>query len=361
MEKFRVDEKYLNEIVIAKNVLPDDLYQELFDKYKNQPLTYGWKSHQENDPHGHWNVDIGKLGRFNTANIYGRIPDLDRRVWSYLSQNVDILKDQVLIRCYINGHTFGVDGYYHRDSFRQDETTTVLYLTDRWHPDWGGETVFVNDDEESPEIVRASLPGKNTAVMFNANIKHCGRGVSRKFVGIRLVYVLKGRKRRTDSFEKLSEFLFANGAGKKKHKVGTLHDHLMRVYQLLEHRGVPAEVSTGGGLHSVFGTNAFKNNIFTDEDRPVLTEHFGERSVFLAKLFSITNRPTTLENASPVDDKYVKILLNNGTEGVIDVTTFQELQMIECANLFDQRSLTIEKYPNLYRLWHGDQDIETNK
>ena len=43
---FKVDEKYFNEIKIHRNALPDDLYEELYKKYRRQPLTYGWKSHK---------------------------------------------------------------------------------------------------------------------------------------------------------------------------------------------------------------------------------------------------------------------------------------------------------------------------
>lgn len=361
---FKVDEKYFDEIQVINNFLPDELYEKLLKKYSNPPLQYGWKSHQDDDPHGHWNVDIAKAGRFNLAHIYSRLGDIEREVWDHISSNYDILKDQKLIRCYINGHTFGVDGYYHRDSTRQDETTTVMYLTDEWDINWGGETVFVSDNEDQPDAVRASIPARNRAVIFNANIKHCGRGVSRKYLGLRIVFVMKGRKKRTDNFEKLSSFLYDNGAANKRHTKGSLHDHLVSVYQILEEKGCDEDVCFGGGLHSVFGTNIFKNNIFTDEHAPKLIEEFGVRAATLAKLFSILKRPNTLENTLGVVGDHVRVDLNNGTEGIVDIKTYNDLRMIECANLIQQKVFPIEKYPNLRKLWsdvNKEQDHENNK
>lgn len=359
-KKMNIDQKYFDEIKFVKNVLPEELYEQLWKKYKNPSLTYGWKSNEQRDDHGHWNVDIAKFGVHNTLDVSKLIPELDQKVWQHLRSTYEMLKDTVLIRCYINGHTFGVEGYFHRDSGRQDETTIVMYLTDGWSLDWAGETVFANE-EDVPEIVSAVLPAKNAAVMFNSNIRHCGRAVSRKCNGIRLVYVMKTRKIRSETYEKLSKFLYENGAIRHKHEKGNLHDHLLRVYSLLSNRGFEEDVCLGGGLHSVFGTNAFKNNIFTEKSKDKVADNFGKEPMNLALIFSNIDRPSALEYSPEPDQKYVNVKLNNGKTGVITKKRFEQLQLIECANLFDQNFLKKDSNPILYKIWHGDQNLETHK
>src|SRR5258707_1275606 len=92
------------------------------------------------------------------------------------------LKKSVLIRCYLNGYTYGTDGYFHSDSNRADEHTVIVFMNDEWEPDWAGETVFL---DERGDIVRSVLPKRNRAIIFAARLRHAGRGVSRKCVELR--------------------------------------------------------------------------------------------------------------------------------------------------------------------------------
>jgi hypothetical protein len=63
-------------------------------------------------------------------------------------------------RVYVNCSVHG-DGYYmHRDCAAQDQHVTALYYANlEWRPDWGGETIYYNDEEEA-EIVVAPRPGR---------------------------------------------------------------------------------------------------------------------------------------------------------------------------------------------------------
>jgi SM-20-related protein len=359
--KLHIDQKYFDEIRAYNNFLPEDLYEEVFNTYNKKPLTYGWKSNNETDPHGHLNFDVARANQDCIFDVYDKVTDVDRKVWDFIKEKFPEFENNVLIRNYINVHAFGMDGYFHRDSTRQDETTFVIYLVNDWNYDWGGETVFLNE-ASPPEIVKAVLPAKNSIVFFNGNIRHCGRGVTRTCYEKRAVYVLKSRKKRSDNFEKLSNFLDENGATRIRHNRGTLHDHLVRVYQLLENRGLPEEVCFGGGLHSVFGTNVFKNKIFTEQDQQKIIDTFGEQSAFLAKLFSVLNRPKTLERHLGITEEgKVKVELSNNSLATISVDAYTKLQYIECANLCDQCSLSEEKYPTLRKIWRETQDIKTNK
>jgi SM-20-related protein len=63
-------------------------------------------------------------------------------------------------RAYVNCSVHG-DGYYlHRDCPAREPHVTALYYANlEWLPDWGGETIFYNDEEEA-EIVVTPRPGR---------------------------------------------------------------------------------------------------------------------------------------------------------------------------------------------------------
>lgn len=344
-------------IDVIDDVLPEELYKELQEFYKNPPMRYGWKSSKTgNDPHGHWNHSITNGGFENLADISSEFSPLISKVWQHVTNACPQLNNAIPIRCYINGSTYGVDGYFHRDSNRDNERTFVLYLNDVWNIDWAGETVVV---DESDNIVKASIPKRNRAIIFPGKMRHCARGVSRTCYDLRKTFMFKTRERRTDTFEMLSKFLYDNGAMKKGHKNGSLHDHLVRVYQILEDNKFPDDVCLGAGLHSVFGTTAFKNNIFTFQDLPKLEAMFGRSAVSLATMFSKIDRPRTLETpAQQFQNDYCVLLTREEELMPVSSETFNALRAIECANLIDQNSLSSQKYPNLYRFW---QDAKNNK
>ena len=73
-------------------------------------------------------------------------------VWRTLQDRYIGLKK--LRTFYINGYTYGTDGYIHRDDTYYNELgadspnreSCVIYLNKDWHPDWAGETVALNED-----------------------------------------------------------------------------------------------------------------------------------------------------------------------------------------------------------------------
>lgn len=335
-----------------ENFFSEELFEKLVTTFEKPYMRYGWVAHKETDPHGHWNLDFTNgHGGDNLANVESLLKGVVQEAWEYAKANYKEFEDKVLIRCYMNGHTYGVDGYFHTDSDRTDELTCVIYLNKEWDKDWGGETVFM-EDVKSGEIVHSSLPRANRAVMFPGNMPHCARGVSRTCYKLRLTFMFKTRSKRSATFEKLSKFLFDCNATSKKHKVGSLHDHLVRVYQLLEDKDLPEKVCLGGGLHSIFGTNAFKDNIFNLTETEKVVETFGQEACELAELFAVIDRPAVLEHSDFVNGQYHVRLVNDRIVG-LDKETFDSLKYIEAANLHDQDFLDSEKYPNLYNLWHS--------
>jgi hypothetical protein len=332
---------------VVDDALPRDLFDELV-RLSEGPLLYGARSNFASDPHGHWSRDFVGAGPENLADVADRFPaDATtapiEAAWRLLTGRR--LKQHVLIRCYINGYTYGTEGYFHADSKRPDEHTVILYLNNYWEPDWAGETVFLG----GADVIKAVLPRPNRAVIFPSRIEHSARSVSRKCMVLRKTLVFKARRRRSAGFEGLSDFLRKIGAAERRHRSGSLHDHLVRIYSLLEGKGLDQAVCFGGGLHAVYGTRFFQPGVLTLDSRPDVARAFGARAEELAHLFSVLDRPNTLEAPHRQDAQIVTVALSKG--GTVDLArgTFDGLRAIECANLQDQEGLG--RYPRLRTAW----------
>lgn len=72
------------------------------------------------------------------------------------------------------GH--GDSSWIHRDSDRLGDWTVIIYLNDHWDINWGGDTVLV----ESDEILHCCAPTPGKVFLFQSNILHGARPVSRE-------------------------------------------------------------------------------------------------------------------------------------------------------------------------------------
>ena len=81
----------------------------------------------------------------------------------------EVLRDQ---RAYVNNSVYGDMYYAHRDCSVQARHVTALYYANLdWQPDWGGETIFYNDNEDA-EVVVSPRPGR--LVVARGAILHRG-------------------------------------------------------------------------------------------------------------------------------------------------------------------------------------------
>ena len=119
----------------------------------------------------------------------------------------------------------------------------------------------------------------------------------------------------------------------------TLGEHLVNTYDDLLRMGAEEDVALGGGLHSIYGTNVFKTQTVTEDQRHIIVGLFGERAERLAWIFSRVNRPLGLEDGDPRD-------YETGERIPMTEQDFEDLQMIEVANLLDN-GVKLTKYPRL--------------
>src|SRR5208282_3852027 len=277
-------------ILVLDDFLPTDAYENLKRLVSNEPMANWSRFNTGTDRVGQWIRNFTPTERHNLADVSYLLEETTglyalHLVWKILREAY--LSDSVLIRCYLKGYTCGSRGYFSAASRGGDGYTALLYVNDIWEPDWGGETALL---DERNEIVKSVFPKRNRVVIFPANLRHAGRSVSRKCTVLRRALIFNTRKRRTDNFEKLSVFLRKHGALNHPHRTGTLHDHLVRTFSILEMRGFEDKVCFGGGLHAIYGTNRFRHGIMTEADKSTIIGEFGEYAEQLAYLFSILDQ-----------------------------------------------------------------------
>ena len=346
---------------IIDGFLTTEVYARVRAMVAAAPYCYGARSNSRTDPYGHWSWKPLHDDRHNLADLTPQAHRIGLAdVWREVCNRTvpAPMQPPCLIRCYVNGYTYGTDGYFHTDSGRADEITAILYVCDRWEPDWAGETVVLSPSRS--DIAGACLPRPNRLLVIPSDQLHAARSVSRKCPELRTVLVFKLRSRRSEEFEQLSTWLVQHGALQIGHQHGSLHDHLVRVYQFLEDRQVAVHCCRAGGLHSLYGTNAFKRQLLSPSphSRAEVASAFGQQAENLSYMFSILNRPQTLDHAAAqfpfvgaanVGGTNLELRYNQSLH--CDADTVRDLCLIECANLHVQNSLG--KWQHLSRLWQS--------
>jgi SM-20-related protein len=292
--------------------------------------TFGWPSNDK-DQYGHWNcMFAGKLSA-NRISVEDELPIDISKLWTKIKQQY--LPEYTVVRAYSNSYTYGTEGYLHTDSSIDDDRTVLVYLNTEWKRDWAGETVFFDGDD----IVKSCLPKFGRIVVFPSSMEHVARAVSRACTTDRQIFAFKARL----TAEKFDPLLQTTQI---KHTGRLLSEHLANTYNLLKKLNIPEYVCVAGGIHSIYGTNAFKTATFDiDQHRHKIQEYYGEQAEHLAYLFCSINRPECLETG---------IATNWRTKQPIELTAqeLEYLRLIEAANLIEQKN-GIADYPETYKTW----------
>ncbi len=80
-------------------------------------------------------------------------------------------------RGYVNYASYGDMLFTHTDCLPdQDELTILVFICEQWDIEWGGETLFYNQEND---CVFACTPKPGRVVIFDGAIKHVGRPPNR--------------------------------------------------------------------------------------------------------------------------------------------------------------------------------------
>ena len=75
-------------------------------------------------------------------------------------------------RAYVNCSVYGDSYYTHRDCAAHEQHITALYYANlEWQPDWGGETIYYNDEEDAEFVV---LPRPGRLIIARGAVLHRG-------------------------------------------------------------------------------------------------------------------------------------------------------------------------------------------
>jgi hypothetical protein len=307
-----------------------DLVNRIRRKYVDSGLSYGWKANNSKSyDQGHWNKQI----LINSSKYFcdhSKTSMLDshnevKTLWNFLQEK---LKCKSLSKIYINGYTFGTDGYAHQDEswitkkFGNNDLaeTTIIYLNPSWDIDWSGETViYENLTHDNNSIVESVLPKLGRVFTFQSNKYHASRPLSRFCPVLRSILVIKT----VDPVIITPQMKFITEVTPNiKHSGRTFFGHLFGTMLKLENRNkkVSDDVLLAGLYHSIYGTEYFeyKNS---EINRDVIKELIGEYAEQLVYEFcNMKDRVNTL--------------LTNSNQYSTQMLT--DLITIEICNLQDQ-------------------------
>ena len=323
-----------------KTCLPEKLANDVADYANGHHWHYGWASNKSMG-YPHWNKDFtgeGREGIINSLDVSNRLPEPISSAWNHIC--AQYLHEIKLLRCYVNAHTYGVEGYPHTDSSRPDDRTMVLYLNKEWRREWGGETMIY----AGQDIVHAEIPKFNHGIIFPGNQFHVAKGVTRICPALRITLMFKFCPINLDRVrDNIQTALQELGTTKTRHQNGNLMEHLLRVYDLLKLQNYDTAVCQAGAFHSIFGTNVFQYKTIMKSERSRVVAYIGEEATELVELFGQMHRPQTLETA--LLKKNTIVQLAGGEERILTQKQLNSLCAIEAANLHDQNALG--PFPNI--------------
>jgi aspartate beta-hydroxylase len=121
--------------------------------------------------------------------------------------------------------------------------------------------------------------------------------------------------------ERLIAYLVAHGAAERTHAGGRrLLDHLVGTYEIVRRWEQPAALQHAALIHSVYGTDAYHQQVVSRSDRSEVAEVAGEEAERLAYLFSVTPLPGLAAGAPRTSatrdelDALVLLHMANGAE-----------------------------------------------
>jgi SM-20-related protein len=187
-------------IHVLDNFYPDDVINAI----TNIPLYYGWKFGKTDDNKNYyWNIPVYGINyeRDKSRDIlYSKFEIKEvKSLWDIFSKKFGVSLES-LEACYFNGLTHGNEAYTHIDFFEPGSTTCILYVCEGWNSYWSGETIFLDGEWSSNpsdsvfykhDIIKSVLPKTNRMVLFDGNIMHAVRPLSKSFTGLRTTLMFK--------------------------------------------------------------------------------------------------------------------------------------------------------------------------
>lgn len=263
-----------------------DMLNIINDRYVKGGLIYGWKSSTKlSFDQGHWNKMIARNSkRFPCELAQSPYLSNHKEVLHFWDIICSTIGNRSLMRVYINGYTYGTDGYAHHDDSYINKIhgedslseTAIIYLNKDWDINWAGETVLFDKSEK--EIAASILPKFGRVLVFDSRTLHAARPISRICNELRSVLVFKTLDPRIIS--EPVKFI-QNNTLHLPHTKKTFFEHLFNTMRILEHRENSDDILLAGLFHSIYGTEYYKHDlVFPREKIKDLIGQYAEHLVY---------------------------------------------------------------------------------
>ena len=177
-----------------EDVLSEDTSLELEQFLLNSSWKWGFKSlngMKRSIPH--WSI-IFAGPEYKEEKYYdceSELHGIIKKIWQCLKPKY--FKDDVLVRCYANAVTSGIDQILHRDDLHPSSKTCIVYANKNWNVDWCGETIVW--DREKRQISESYLPKSRSILIIPGSCWHGVRPVSHYCDEIRMSLMFKTRSK----------------------------------------------------------------------------------------------------------------------------------------------------------------------
>ena len=165
-------------IVTVDNPFGSAFHETLYDYVINSYFKIGSQDgpsplDRRNHVYIHSDYSIDDVNRIGLLDKLKQVPEFS------------LYKDLRLLRTTINCSVPSDTNFIHT---HDNQISLVYYVNLDWKPEWAGETVFFDHEDE---IVTAVLPKFGRLVVFPSAMLHAARSVSRICSQLRVVFVLK--------------------------------------------------------------------------------------------------------------------------------------------------------------------------
>jgi hypothetical protein len=182
---------------VIDNFFPNYLIDSVIEESKE----YSWNfSRTDKNDDKYWTIHIfGNVflenGELSTSNF--KFQEI-KKCWEFIKNKFNgLVTDKNLSSCYLNGLTNGLEAHPHID---RTNVTIICYICPLWNSHWGGETCFYDREYSTDpsdevfythEIIKSVLPRYNRVVIFDGNIVHSVKPLSKTFKGLRQTLMFK--------------------------------------------------------------------------------------------------------------------------------------------------------------------------
>ncbi|MEM9532649.1 MAG: 2OG-Fe(II) oxygenase [Pseudomonadota bacterium] len=156
-------------IAVFDNLLPQDVVTRIKQILDASPFQHNEIARPDTAEYRHWannmTVEAARNLPFHPAT------EAASQVFAQPGKRFQVY------RAYTNYAGYGDMLFTHTDCMPgAGELTALWFVAERWDIEWGGETLFFNEEGDA-EFVVSPRPGR--LVMFNGELRHCGRPPNR--------------------------------------------------------------------------------------------------------------------------------------------------------------------------------------